>query len=111
MREVVVITGFVGRFGRGVVGIRLGVGGQRERGGLGLGEAPAEHIGDVGVLGGPVERIACDLLAVSGGFTPTVHLFSHARGKLAYNPEIASFVPGAGPASFHVAGTPSLRSR
>jgi sarcosine oxidase, subunit alpha len=55
-------------------------------------------------LAGPAERIACDCLAVSGGFTPTVHLFSHAKGKLLYDPEIASFVPGAAPAGFHVAG-------
>jgi sarcosine oxidase subunit alpha len=55
-------------------------------------------------LAGPVERIDCDCLAVSGGFTPTVHLFSHAKGKLLYDPEIASFIPGAGPAGFHVAG-------
>jgi sarcosine oxidase subunit alpha len=55
-------------------------------------------------LSGPAERIACDCLAVSGGFTPTVHLFSHAKGKLVYEPEIASFVPSAGPSGFHVAG-------
>ncbi len=55
-------------------------------------------------LSGAVERIDCDCLAVSGGFTPTVHLFSQARGKLLYDPEIASFVPGAGPTGFHVAG-------
>ncbi len=55
-------------------------------------------------LTGAVERIACDCLAVSGGFTPTVHLFSQARGKLLYDLEIASFVPGAAPAGFHVAG-------
>ena len=50
-------------------------------------------------ISGAVERIDCDCLAVSGGFTPTVHLFSHARGKLVYAPPIASFVPGAGPAA------------
>ena len=55
-------------------------------------------------LAGPVERIPCDCLAVSGGFTPTVHLFSHAKGKLLYDPQIAAFVPGSGPAGFHVAG-------
>ena len=55
-------------------------------------------------LSGAVERIECDCLAVSGGFTPTVHLFSHARGKLLYDPEIAAFIPGAAPAGFHAAG-------
>jgi sarcosine oxidase subunit alpha len=33
-----------------------------------------------------------------------VHLFSHAKGKLLYDPQIAAFVPGGGPAGFHVAG-------
>ncbi len=55
-------------------------------------------------LAGAAERIACDCLAVSGGFTPTVHLFSHARGKLLYDREIAAFIPGASPAGFHLAG-------
>ncbi len=55
-------------------------------------------------LAGAVERIACDCLAVSGGYTPTVHLISQARGKLLYDPEIAAFVPGAAPAGVHIAG-------
>ena len=59
---------------------------------------------DSKVIAGAVERMECDCLAVSGGFTPTVHLFSHARGKLVYAPPIASFVPGPGPAAFLVAG-------
>ncbi|HXV25592.1 MAG TPA: sarcosine oxidase subunit alpha family protein [Alphaproteobacteria bacterium] len=55
-------------------------------------------------LSGATERIGCDCLAVSGGFTPTVHLFSQARGKLLYDREIAAFIPGAAPAGFHLAG-------
>ncbi len=55
-------------------------------------------------LTGASERIDCDCLAVSGGFTPSVHLFSHARGRLLYDPEIAAFIPGASPAGFHLAG-------
>ncbi|MEO3433069.1 sarcosine oxidase subunit alpha [Inquilinus sp. CAU 1745] len=38
-------------------------------------------------------RIDCDLLAVSGGWNPAVHLFSQSRGKLAFEPERATFVP------------------
>jgi sarcosine oxidase subunit alpha len=40
------------------------------------------------------ERIEADALLVSGGFTPTVHLFCQARGKLRYDDTIAAFVPG-----------------
>jgi sarcosine oxidase subunit alpha len=39
-------------------------------------------------------RIPCDLLLMSGGFTPCVHLFSQSRGKLAYDESRQIFVPG-----------------
>jgi sarcosine oxidase subunit alpha len=42
---------------------------------------------------GSIKRVDCDLLAVSGGWNPAVHLFSQARGTLAYDDELASFVP------------------
>ena len=38
--------------------------------------------------------LECDLLCVSGGFNPTVHLFSQAQGRLRYDEAIAAFVPG-----------------
>jgi sarcosine oxidase subunit alpha len=38
-------------------------------------------------------RIECDLLAVSGGWNPAVHLFSQSRGTLRWDDEIAAFVP------------------
>ncbi len=34
-----------------------------------------------------------DRLCISGGFNPTVHLFSQSQGKLRFDPQIASFVP------------------
>lgn len=34
-----------------------------------------------------------DVLAVSGGWTPTVHLFSQARGRLAWSGQCGAFVP------------------
>jgi sarcosine oxidase subunit alpha len=40
-----------------------------------------------------VREIACDLLAVSGGWNPAVHLFSHARGQLRFDPALGAFVP------------------
>ena len=45
------------------------------------------------VQAGP--RIACDTVLMSGGFTPSVHLFSQSRGKLQWNEELKAFVPGA----------------
>jgi glycine cleavage system aminomethyltransferase T/NADPH-dependent 2,4-dienoyl-CoA reductase/sulfur reductase-like enzyme len=38
---------------------------------------------------------AADVLAISGGFTPVVHLHSQGGGKLAWRDDIQAFVPGA----------------
>ncbi|HYM72181.1 MAG TPA: sarcosine oxidase subunit alpha family protein, partial [Stellaceae bacterium] len=45
------------------------------------------------LAGGKPIRIACDLLAVSGGWNPVVHLFAHAQGRLRYDEDLAAFVP------------------
>ena len=44
-------------------------------------------------LVGITKKISCDLLCVSGGWTPTVHLFSQSRGKLIYRESDATFIP------------------
>ena len=44
------------------------------------------------------ERRACDLLAVSGGWSPRVHLLAHARGRLVFDETTQSFIPAAAPA-------------
>jgi len=44
-------------------------------------------------VSGNARSIDCDLLCVSGGWNPTVHLFSQSQGKLRYDERIASFVP------------------
>lgn len=36
---------------------------------------------------------SCDLLAVSGGWAPRVHLLAHARGRLRFDEESQAFVP------------------
>jgi sarcosine oxidase subunit alpha len=49
------------------------------------------------VRGGEVQggqRIDCDTVLMSGGFTPSVHLFSQSRGKLEWNEALKAFVPG-----------------
>jgi sarcosine oxidase subunit alpha len=43
---------------------------------------------------GPARTIACDVLLMSGGWTPSVHLFSHTKGKLDWNDERQMFLPG-----------------
>lgn len=42
---------------------------------------------------GTLVLLPCDGVAVSGGFSPTVHLYSQAGGKLRYDDRLACFVP------------------
>ncbi|WP_290058122.1 2Fe-2S iron-sulfur cluster-binding protein [Amycolatopsis solani] len=51
----------------------------------------AAHVAPLGSLEG--ERVPCDLLLVSGGWNPAVHLYSQARGTLRYSPELGAYVP------------------
>ena len=44
------------------------------------------------IIGDPV-KIKCDFLCVSGGWTPTVHLFTQSRGKLIYRENDGAFIP------------------
>ena len=36
----------------------------------------------------------CDLVLMSGGFTPSLHLHSQSRGKLTWDPSLQAFLPG-----------------
>jgi sarcosine oxidase, subunit alpha len=47
------------------------------------------------IAGGAATNIDCDLLAVSGGWNPAVHLFAHAGGRQRYDEELAAFVAEA----------------
>ena len=40
------------------------------------------------------QRIDCDLIAVSSGWNPNVHLHSQSGAKPVYDDAIASFIPG-----------------
>ncbi|WP_299352791.1 sarcosine oxidase subunit alpha family protein [uncultured Shimia sp.] len=46
--------------------------------------------------GAAVEEIACDAVAMSGGWSPVVHLWSHCGGKLIWDEDQAHFRPDAG---------------
>ena len=43
--------------------------------------------------GETIEKIACDAVAMSGGWTPVVHLWSHCGGKLEWSDEGSMFYP------------------
>ena len=67
--------------------------------------AGGTHVKSV-LLGGQADgtTLECDLLAVSGGWNPSVHLASHHGGKPVWNEAIAAFVPGAMPPGLEAAG-------
>ena len=50
-------------------------------------------------------RLECDLLAVSGGWAPRVHLLAHARGGLRFDDASQSFLPDRLPRGISVAGS------
>ncbi len=64
------------------------------------GAVPLRTFGRGAVAGIEIEangsrrRIACDLVAMGGGWNPAVHLFSQSRGTLRWNDELQTFVPG-----------------
>jgi sarcosine oxidase subunit alpha len=69
-----------------------------------LGAAVLKAVGNAGgvraveaVVDGKQMVFAADLLAMSGGFTPVVHLHSQAGGKLTWRDDIQAYVPGAVP--------------
>jgi sarcosine oxidase subunit alpha len=43
---------------------------------------------------GQPEEVACDLIAMTGGWTPSLHLYSQSRGKVKFDPESQVFLPG-----------------
>jgi len=51
------------------------------------------RIGDDGRVAGG-QWVPCDHVAMAGGWTPSVHLFSQSRGKLAWNEAAQAFLPG-----------------
>jgi sarcosine oxidase subunit alpha len=57
-----------------------------------------------GGLAGEVREIPCDLLAVSGGWNPVVHLFSQSRGTVRWDETLAAFVPDNAAQDTAVAG-------
>ena len=52
-----------------------------------------------GGAGGVIEEIACDAVAMSGGWSPVVHLWSHCGGKLRWDDGAGAFRAGPGAAA------------
>ena len=55
--------------------------------------------------GGVLEEVACDAVAMSGGWSPVVHLWSHCGGKLVWDADRAMFRPDAARAPTGADGT------
>ncbi len=55
-------------------------------------EATVAHVSGDHVT--DLQRIPCDLLLMSGGWTPSIHLFSQSRGVIAYDTATEMFIPG-----------------
>ena len=43
---------------------------------------------------GQTETLTCDAVLMSGGFTPSVHLFSQSRGKVVWDETLETYLPG-----------------
>ncbi len=56
--------------------------------------------------GAVLEEIACDCIAMSGGWSPVVHLWSHCGGKLVWDADQAMFRPDADRAPTGADGMP-----
>ena len=48
--------------------------------------------------------IACDAVLMSGGWTPSLHLFSHTKGSLIWDEGSGVFLPGERAENCHIAG-------
>ena len=51
------------------------------------------------------ETLPCDLIAVSGGWSPVVHLHSQRQGRLRWDDALAAFVPDGAVPDQHVVGS------
>ena len=64
------------------------------QGGKRVRHVSVQSISDTGALIGAAVRVDCDLLAMSGGFSPVIHLNCQAGTKAVWDDATQSFVPG-----------------
>ena len=84
-------------------GIRVISGGSVERA---LGSKSVSGA-EIRLQDGSLLTLPCDLIAMSGGWNPSVHLTTYLNGRPVWNSSIAAFVPGAVPPGMVVAGSAS----
>ncbi|MCO5089858.1 sarcosine oxidase subunit alpha [Bosea sp. (in: a-proteobacteria)] len=53
---------------------------------------------------GAARSIACDAVLMCGGWTPSLHLFSHTRGSLVWDDALKAYLPGEKTEAVHIAG-------
>ena len=53
---------------------------------------------------GAAHWMECDTLLMSGGFTPSLHLFSHTKGSLIWDEDAQVYLPGEQTEACHIAG-------
>jgi len=53
---------------------------------------------------GAARTIACDAVLMCGGWTPSLHLFSHTQGRLAWDEALQAYLPGQTNEAVHIAG-------
>ncbi len=63
-----------------------------------------QALDDRGRLTGAPQSFDCDLLAVSGGWSPVVHLHSQRQGRLRWDEDLVAFVPDGTVRDQHVIG-------
>ena len=84
------------------------------RGRRGVRRVSLARVDQAGAPQGRLTDLDCDLLCVSGGWNPAVHLHAQSRGRPVYDAQIGAFVPGvsvqaersagAARAVFHLSG-------
>nr|WP_067285695.1 sarcosine oxidase subunit alpha [Marinobacterium profundum] len=68
----------------------------------GVSIAPLNAAGDA--LAGAVERLGCDTVASSGGWSPVIHLSCHTGSRPEWRDDVIGFVPGKTVQKQHCAG-------
>lgn len=63
-----------------------------------------QALDESGQLTGAPQSFDCDLLAVSGGWSPVVHLHSQRQGRLRWDEDLVAFVPDGTVRHQHVVG-------
>jgi len=64
------------------------------RGARGVKAVDVHAMSDTGTVSGSATRIDCDVVAMSGGWSPVVHLHAQSGGRPKFNEVSSSFVPG-----------------